>query len=278
LPKYGLTEVIFSICNSIVLHMGLDIIYLAFCCYLQLQFFNHHRYRTAGILIPVLRQALTKDEIKNMNEEYERKSSLPGNELNDAYWNARWQNGETGWDIGYAAPAITEYMNQQTNKRLSILIPGCGNAYEAGWLAGNGFANITLIDIAPEAVTNLKKKFAGETKIKIICGDFFEHTGNYDLVIEQTFFCALQPEQRNAYVQKTASLLNGNGKIAGLLFNRAFEKEGPPFGGTVEEYRLVFEPYFNIQALETCYNSIPSRKGNELFILFEKREAISSLK
>jgi hypothetical protein len=29
-----------------------------FCCYLQLQFFNHHRYRADAILIPVLRQAL----------------------------------------------------------------------------------------------------------------------------------------------------------------------------------------------------------------------------
>jgi len=58
LPKYGLTLGIFGICNSTVLHIQLDIIYLAFCCYLQLQFFNHHRYRADGILIPVLRQAL----------------------------------------------------------------------------------------------------------------------------------------------------------------------------------------------------------------------------
>ena len=48
-----------AFCNSIVLHIGLDIIYLAFCCYLQLQFFNHHRYRADGILIPVLLQALS---------------------------------------------------------------------------------------------------------------------------------------------------------------------------------------------------------------------------
>ena len=40
LPKYGLTKVIFSICNSIVLHIQLDIIYLAFCCYLHNHFFN----------------------------------------------------------------------------------------------------------------------------------------------------------------------------------------------------------------------------------------------
>ena len=59
LPKYGLTLVIFGICNSTVLHIGLDIYYLAFVCYLHLQFFNHHRYRADGILIPVLRQALS---------------------------------------------------------------------------------------------------------------------------------------------------------------------------------------------------------------------------
>ena len=48
-----------TFCNSIVLHIGLDIYYLAFVCYLHLQFFNHHRYRADGILIPVLRQALS---------------------------------------------------------------------------------------------------------------------------------------------------------------------------------------------------------------------------
>ncbi len=47
-----------AFCNSIVLHIGLDIIYLAFYCYLHHQFFNHHRFRADGILIPVLRQAL----------------------------------------------------------------------------------------------------------------------------------------------------------------------------------------------------------------------------
>ncbi len=48
-----------AFCNSIVLHIQLDIIYLAFFCYLHHQFFNHHRYRADGILIPVLRQALS---------------------------------------------------------------------------------------------------------------------------------------------------------------------------------------------------------------------------
>ena len=51
LPKYELTLAIFGICNSTVLHIQLDIIYLAFCWYLQFQFFNHHRYRADGIFL-----------------------------------------------------------------------------------------------------------------------------------------------------------------------------------------------------------------------------------
>ena len=104
------------------------------------------------------------------------------------YWNTRWEKGETGWDIGYAAPAITEYMLQYPDKKAAILIPGCGNAYEAEWLAQQGFTNITVIDIAPKAVARLKEKFQHLLSVKIFCEDFFHHHGKYDLIIEQTFF------------------------------------------------------------------------------------------
>src|SRR5690606_7045253 len=84
---------------------------------------------------------------------------------------------KTGWDIGYPSPAITKYMDGIADKNTAILIPGCGNAYEAEYLIQQGFTNITLIDIAPLAVENLKKKFEGQSAISILCEDFFEHKG-----------------------------------------------------------------------------------------------------
>ena len=45
------------------------------------------------------------------------------------------------------------------NKEAKILIPGCGNTYEAEYLLEQGFTNITVIDIAPTLVENLKKKY-----------------------------------------------------------------------------------------------------------------------
>jgi SAM-dependent methyltransferase len=191
--------------------------------------------------------------------------------LDQTYWNSRWQKEETGWDIGFPAPAIAEYILQYKNKDAEILIPGCGNAYEAEYFLENGFKKITLIDIAQEAVERLKRKFEGKKEVRILCEDFFKHEGVYDLIIEQTFFCAIPPPKRKEYAQKAASLLSNKGKIIGVLFDKKFEQQGPPFGGYLLEYKSVFNPYFEIIKMEPCYNSIIPRKGSELFIILIKK-------
>ncbi len=189
-----------------------------------------------------------------------------------AYWNNRWATGETGWDVGSASPPIATFMEQYGNREAAILIPGCGNAYEAAFLVAQGFTNITVLDIAPQAAAHLQEKFAGMPAVQVVCGDFFEHQGTYDLMLEQTFFCALPPEMRNDYVLKAASLLRERGRIVGVLFQTTFEKEGPPFGGHANDYRSAFSPFFHIEKMEACYNSILPRAGSELFVNLLKKE------
>ena len=92
--------------------------------------------------------------------------------------------------------------------------------------------------------------------------------GSYDLVLEQTFFCALDPSRRGEYVRHMHSLIRPGGHLAGVLFNRSFDREGPPFGGSEAEYRELFAPYFDFKTLQPCYNSHPARQGAELFINF----------
>ncbi|MBS1644899.1 MAG: methyltransferase domain-containing protein [Bacteroidetes bacterium] len=187
-------------------------------------------------------------------------------QLDRDFWNTRWQNQETGWDIGYASPALTEFAANFPNKNAAVLIPGCGNAYEAEMLLEKGFRDITLVDIAPIAVAQLQKKFEGRPEIKVICSDFFQHLGHYDLMLEQTFFCALPPNYRKEYVAKAAQLIKPGGELVGLLFDIDFAKAGPPFGGHEGAYRELFAPYFTIATMERCKNSIPPRAGSELFI------------
>ena len=38
-------------------------------------------------------------------------------------------------------------------------------------------------------------------------------------MIEQTFFCAINPELRTKYAQQSSNILNPKGKLIGLLFN-----------------------------------------------------------
>lgn len=190
--------------------------------------------------------------------------------LDADFWNQRWAKSLIGWDIGYVSPPIENYIDGITDKEINILIPGCGNAYEAEYLLLKGFKKITIIDIASKAVEILKEKFH-DTDVKVICEDFFQHQEKYDLIIEQTFFCAIHPNDRMNYVKKVHDLLNKNGRLVGLLFNRDFNRNGPPFGGNKEEYRRLFQNNFNLKTLAPAYNSIPARQGSEVFINFIKK-------
>ncbi|MFN7847426.1 MAG: methyltransferase [Bacteroidota bacterium] len=187
------------------------------------------------------------------------------------YWEKRWENKQTGWDTGSITTPLKNYFDQLSNKNISILIPGCGNAYEAEYLFEQKFKNTYIIDIAPQALTSFSTRVPHFPASQLICDDFFNHKGQYDLIVEQTFFCALDPAQREAYIQKMHALLKPTGKLIGLLFNIPLNTEHPPFGGNKNEYEKQFSPYFNFKYFDLCYNSIKPRANNELFIVLEKR-------
>ncbi|MGO4904155.1 methyltransferase domain-containing protein [Flavobacterium sp. W20_MBD1_R3] len=193
--------------------------------------------------------------------------------LDSAYWEAQYEAKTTGWDLGQVSPPIKAYMDTVDNKKSRILIPGCGNSYEAEYLLKQGFSNITVIDIAPTPVGVLKEKFKKNPNIQIVLGDFFEHQGKYDLIIEQTFFCALPPTMRQKYVWKMHQLLAEEGILAGLLFNRMFES-GPPFGGSKEEYEKHFAAAFDFTKMNISENSITPRANSELFIELNKNSQV----
>ncbi len=190
--------------------------------------------------------------------------------LDQTYWETRYQTHQTGWDLGAVSPPLRAYADQLTDKNLNILIPGAGNGYEAEYLVKTGFTNVTVVDLAPSALAALRERVGDTPALRLVAGDFFEQTGPYDRVLEQTFFCALDPSLRPAYARKMHDLIAPGGKLAGLLFDTHFENPGPPFGGSVAEYRALFAPLFRLDVLETAYNSVKPRAGREVFIKFVK--------
>lgn len=186
--------------------------------------------------------------------------------FNQDYWESRWKNGETGWDIGSVSTPLKEYFDQLSNKNISVLIPGCGNAYEAEYLLKNGFSHVFVADISKTALEVFKKRVPGFPPENLLPVNYFDIQKKFDLIVEQTFFCALHPSERKDYVKKTVELLNPAGKLVGLLFDDELNSDHPPFGGNKSEYELLFGQYFVTNKMETAYNSIKPRANRELFI------------
>lgn len=191
--------------------------------------------------------------------------------LDKNYWEERYESHKTGWNIGYISPPIKNYIDQLKDKTQKILIPGAGNSYEAEYLWNLGFKNVFIIDIAKQPLDNLKKRVPSFPDNQLIHNNFFELNDSYDLIIEQTFFCALDPTLRSKYVEHMSQILKLEGKLAGLLFDFELTESGPPFGGSLTEYEDRFSKQFKIKTLERSYNSIKERQGKELFFIFEKK-------
>jgi SAM-dependent methyltransferase len=192
-------------------------------------------------------------------------------DLSDKAWDNRYQNNDIGWDLGEVSTPLKAYFDQLENREVTILIPGGGNAYEAEYLFEKGFKNVFVVDFSKTAIDNIQKRIPNFPSSQLINDNFFNLDNSFDIIIEQTFFCALNPNLRQKYVVKIQQLLKPKGKLIGLLFNVPLNTNKPPFGGNKEEYLQYFKSYFNIKKMETCYNSFGNRKGRELFITLLKK-------
>lgn len=186
--------------------------------------------------------------------------------LDATYWAGRYRTGETGWDVGQASTPLAAYADQLAPKDLRILVPGAGRAYEAEHLHRSGFTQVFVIDLTDAPFQDLRARCPSFPEEHLLVGDFFTHEGRYDRILEQTFFCALDPVLRPLYVQQMHRLLVPGGRLVGVLFDDPLNTDRPPFGGNEAEYRALFTPLFPDLALEPCYNSIAPRAGRELWL------------
>ena len=192
-------------------------------------------------------------------------------DLSADFWNSKYKTSQIGWDLGQVSPPLKAYFDQLTNKEVKILIPGGGNSYEAEYLFNNGFQNVFVADISEIPLQNIQNRVPDFPDTQLIHTDFFNLNDSFDLIIEQTFFCAIHTSLRPKYATKMHELLHPKGKLVGLLFDAVLNENHPPFGGNQKEYLEYFQPYFDIHKLEPCHNSFHNRQGMELFFIFEKK-------
>jgi cyclopropane fatty-acyl-phospholipid synthase-like methyltransferase len=190
-------------------------------------------------------------------------------------WQRHYDEGDLGWDLGQVAPPFIKLFESKTILPGKTLIPGCGRGHEVIYLAENGF-EVTAVDYSPGAVNHLKSTVQERNlKCEVLHMDFFgidsAHNGVYDLLIEQTFFCAISPEQRSSYVSTVARALKKGGMLAGLFYHTGEEEGGPPFNTTREDIKKYFSDSFEIRQLSKAEDSAEQRKNKEwLAILIKK--------
>ena len=149
--------------------------------------------------------------------------------FDEQYWTERYDAGKDGWDLGCISPPIKEYIDQLTNKDIKILIPGAGNSHEAEYIHNQGFTNLYVCDISNVPLDNLKDRVSTFPLDNLIHGNFFEIQDEFDLVLEQTFFCALNPLLRQDYIEQMSKIIKPKCSLIGLLFSKEFDIEVPPF-------------------------------------------------
>lgn len=191
-------------------------------------------------------------------------------ELSADFWNNKYKTNKIGWDLGEVSPPLKAYFDQLKDKETKILIPGGGNSYEAEHLFNNGFKNVHVVDVVKQPLENIKKRVPNFPEAQLIHGNFFDIVDTFNLIIEQTFFCAINPNLRPKYAEKMHSILKPEGKLVGLMFDAVLNEDHPPFGGNKEEYLEYFKPYFNNIQMQPCYNSFHNRQGRELFVKMTK--------
>jgi len=114
---------------------------------------------------------------------------------------------------------LQEYLPKMP-KDARVLIPGCGSAYEAGYLAENGFRR-SGDRLQPCGRGAGEENLARLGEIARLADFFdFDYGSPYDVIYERAFLCALPPTIWPQYAPRTAQLLRPGGKLVGFFSSR----------------------------------------------------------
>jgi SAM-dependent methyltransferase len=199
-------------------------------------------------------------------------------EIRNGYEQADWQKhydeNDLAWDLGEVANPFVRLWEDNVFTPGTLIIPGCGQGHEVVYFAERGF-EVTGVDFSPGAVKLLRESLS-EKKInaQVLHRDFFQlepvHDQAYDAMLEQTFFCAIQPDQRSAYVEVASRILKPGGLLFGLFYETG-EEGAPPFNTTEADIRNYFSGLFNINRLEKCSFSNERRLDKEWLAVLRKK-------
>ncbi|MCR4468954.1 TPMT family class I SAM-dependent methyltransferase [Burkholderia sp. SCN-KJ] len=187
---------------------------------------------------------------------------------NAAFWDERFARGVTPWEFGGVPDGFRAFA--QRHEPCAVLIPGCGSAQEAGWLAQAGWP-VRAIDFAAQAVAAAKAQLGAHADV-VEQADFFTYRPPFDVqwVYERAFLCALPPSLRARYATRMAELLRAGALLAGYFFVTKKPK-GPPFGVERAELDALLARHFELIEDLPVTDSLAVFDGCERWLTWRRR-------
>jgi hypothetical protein len=177
-----------------------------------------------------------------------------------AFWNERFAAAFMPWDFAGVPEDFVRYASSRP--ACPVLIPGCGRAHEAHWLAEAGW-QVRAVDFAAEAVVAARQQLGACAGV-VEQADFFSYQPPFQpqWIYERTFQCALPLARRADYARRMAELLPVGGTLAGF-FLIGPTRGGPPFSIERADLDAMLTP--NFECLE-------ERASADAMAVFEGRE------
>lgn len=185
------------------------------------------------------------------------------------FWCKRFGSGVTPWDAGGVPPELAHFADNEAAP-LRTLIPGCGSAWEAAWLAERGWP-VTALDFSPVAIERAREVLAG-SPVDLVCADFFSFAPVEppQLIYERAFLCALPRKLWPDWAAGMAALLPAGGQLAGYFFV-AEQIKGPPFGIRQSELDDLLGGHFECMEDRPASASLPIFAGRERWQQWRRR-------
>lgn len=188
------------------------------------------------------------------------------------FWEVRYRERFSPWDAGGVPQCLKDWVVQTPQAGgSSVLIPGCGSAWEVEYLDASGF-KVKAIDFSPAAVAAAKAHLGARAGL-VHEADFFGpalKAGEFDVLYERAFLCALPRRIWADWSKRSAELLRPGGLLVGFFFADDNER-GPPFGLKPGELEALMAPDFDLLESRTPMDSIPVFEGKESWQVWRKR-------
>jgi SAM-dependent methyltransferase len=179
------------------------------------------------------------------------------NESDPKFWEQMYRDKRDAWDLGDVTPPI---------------VFGCGRGHEARAAARAGFETVG-IDFAESVRADAERLTPADLAKRVTwrTADIFDlartDPGAFDLVIEHTSYCAIDPKRRDEWMRVARAVLRPGGTLLGLFYVHGREG-GPPYATTREDAKAALDrAHFHIEHAETPSDSIERRRGDEYLVI-----------